>query len=71
MLQGLSANMHYRIQLRAHNRIGFSLPAEVYLKTSRGEQYNLYNLSNGALRSSQNVACLVVSLFFMLNSYTH
>ncbi|XP_055380619.1 fasciclin-2 [Condylostylus longicornis] len=32
----LSGNTYYRIELRAHNAIGFSTPASLYMKTARG-----------------------------------
>jgi len=37
VLRNLIADKHYKIELRAHNRIGFSTPGEVVIKTARGE----------------------------------
>lgn len=37
MLNELSSDTYYRVELRAHNAIGFSIPTNIYLKTSRGE----------------------------------
>ncbi|PSN54959.1 Fasciclin-2 [Blattella germanica] len=34
-LQSLDADTHYKIELRAHNKIGFSTPGEVIIKTAR------------------------------------
>ncbi|XP_042205865.1 fasciclin-2-like isoform X3 [Homarus americanus] len=33
-IDGLRSNTHYRIELRAHNEIGFSIPAEAVIKTA-------------------------------------
>lgn len=35
-LQDLQHDAFYRIEVRAHNIIGFSLPAEIYLRTAKG-----------------------------------
>jgi len=37
VLRNLIADKHYKIELRAHNRIGYSTPGEVVIKTARGE----------------------------------
>lgn len=37
VLRNLIADKHYKIELRAHNRIGFSTPGEVVIKTARGK----------------------------------
>lgn len=33
----LSGNTYYRIELKAHNAIGYSSPASIIMKTTRGE----------------------------------
>lgn len=33
----LNADTYYRIELSAHNSIGYSTPANLYVKTARGE----------------------------------
>lgn len=38
-VRGLHPDTRYRIQLRAHNVLGFSLPAQLYVQTALGE-YN-------------------------------
>lgn len=35
-IEGLKANSHYKIELRAHNDIGYSTPAEAIVKTGNG-----------------------------------
>lgn len=35
-IEGLTANSHYKIELRAHNDIGYSTPAEAIIKTGNG-----------------------------------
>jgi hypothetical protein len=37
VLKDLIADKHYKIELRAHNKIGFSVPGEVVIKTARGK----------------------------------
>jgi len=37
ILNDLSPDSYYRIELRAHNAIGYSSPTNLYLKTARGE----------------------------------
>lgn len=41
MLSGLSPDTYYRVELKAHNAIGFSIPTNAYLKTARGEGESL------------------------------
>ena len=35
-LTGLDSNSHYRLELRARNRIGYSEPAQVIIRTATG-----------------------------------
>jgi neurocan core protein len=37
VLRNLIADTHYKIELRARNRIGYSTPGEVVIKTARGK----------------------------------
>jgi neurocan core protein len=37
VLQNLVADTYYKIELRARNKIGFSTPGEVIIKTARGK----------------------------------
>lgn len=37
MLSELSQDTYYRVELRAHNAIGYSIATNAYLKTARGE----------------------------------
>lgn len=41
-LNDLSPDSYYRVELRAHNSIGYSLPTNVYLKTARGESHESF-----------------------------
>lgn len=36
-MENLNAGQYYRIELRAHNAMGFSQPGPLMLKTARGE----------------------------------
>lgn len=42
-MAALSGNTYYRIELRAHNAIGFSSPASIVMKTTRGESDSANN----------------------------
>lgn len=53
-MRDLQADTYYRIELMAHNAIGFSKPAHLLLKTARGESnkslgslYNVYSAGFG------------------------
>nr|CAD7605377.1 unnamed protein product [Timema genevievae] len=37
LLAGLQPDTHYKIELRAHNNIGYSTPGQIVVKTARGE----------------------------------
>lgn len=37
VLNDLNADTMYRVELKAHNAIGYSAPTNVYVKTARGE----------------------------------
>ena len=43
-LRNLHADTHYKIELRAHNKIGFSTPGEIIIKTARGEFNKTHNM---------------------------
>lgn len=49
----LTSDTYYKIELRAHNAIGYSTPAQLTIKTARGEQYYSY------YNSGQMCACYV------------
>ncbi|GFG32210.1 hypothetical protein Cfor_02031 [Coptotermes formosanus] len=72
VLRALTADTHYKIELRAHNKIGFSTPGEVVIKTARGK-YTLKSLDppvsateGAALSSGAIVSIVVASLFVIL-----
>lgn len=70
-LNGLRADTTYKIELRAHNAIGSSSPAQIRVKTARGEKkqyysYNTYN-SRGLVGANSGGAVGVnVSLFYFV-----
>lgn len=37
VLNDLNSDTYYRVELRAHNAIGYSAPTNAYVKTARGE----------------------------------
>lgn len=58
-MSGLSGNTYYRIELRAHNIIGYSSPASIIMKTTRGESDTANNnlgslLYTAGLNSASN-----------------
>lgn len=55
----LDSDTHYKIELRAENSIGYSTPAEIYVKTARGEQYYRYY-------NACSVCGCNVTLFFLV-----
>lgn len=79
MLSDLTPDTYYRVELRAHNAIGFSIPTNVYLKTSRGEGESdknyvysaSFELSSSSLTNKIDfsifiltlITCLKISLF--------
>jgi hypothetical protein len=61
MLNDLIPDSYYRVELRAHNSIGYSIPTNVYLKTARGESDGLqtFETFQAGFGSSNSVAsCL-------------
>lgn len=44
-IEGLQFNSHYKIELRAHNDIGYSTPAEAIIKTANGVYYYEFSYS--------------------------
>lgn len=77
MLNDLSADTYYRVELRAHNAIGYSAPTNVYLKTARGESGTFdgsytYQAGFGANSSAANAffhltCCVLMCSFSFLH----
>lgn len=62
-MRSLQADTYYRIELMAHNAIGFSKPAHVLMKTARGESdhslgttYDVYPAGFGGFSSASTLA---------------
>jgi len=66
VLRNLIADRHYKIELRAHNKIGFSTPGEVVIKTARGGDTPVSATEGTALSSGAIVSIVVASLFVIL-----
>jgi len=66
VLRNLIADKHYKIELRAHNRIGFSTPGEVVIKTARGGDTPVSATEGPALSSGAIVSIVVASLIVFL-----
>lgn len=68
MIDGLTPDTYYHVSIRAHNTIGYSIPADFYLKTARGIEVvgvaeQTYHLSNLAL---VGFAVLGIVLFILV-----
>lgn len=59
-LSDLKSDTHYKIELRAHNAIGYSTPAQLTVKTVRGEQY--YSYYNGCSVCDCHVTLLIFAI---------
>jgi len=66
VLRNLIADKHYKIELRAHNRIGYSTPGEVVIKTARGGDTPVSATEGPALSSAAIVSIVVASLIVFL-----
>lgn len=74
MIDGLTSDTYYHVSIRAHNVIGYSNPANFYLKTARGkdepgfENYNTY-YAGVSTSSSTMQTPLVFSSVLILSSF--
>lgn len=76
MIDGLNPDTYYHVSIRAHNVIGYSIPADFYLKTARGKDesgfanYNSYyaGVSSSTSPVSQ-LHILLHVLVFILTSF--
>lgn len=66
VLRNLIADKHYKIELRARNKIGFSTPGEVVIKTARGGDTPVSATEGPALSSGAIVCIVVASLIVFL-----
>ncbi|KAK4303116.1 hypothetical protein Pmani_024845 [Petrolisthes manimaculis] len=64
-LESLSHDAFYKIELRAHNEIGFSTPAEVIIKTAHGPETG-ENSEEGGLGMGVIVAIIVIALILII-----
>lgn len=65
-LDRLQPDTTYKIELRAHNAIGDSSPAQIRVKTARGEhhQYYTYNTYNNS-----DVCVKYVNIYLFISIY--
>ncbi|XP_021918912.1 fasciclin-2 isoform X4 [Zootermopsis nevadensis] len=66
VLKNLVPDAYYKIELRAHNKIGFSLPGEVIIKTARGGDTPVSATEGPALSTGAIVSIVVASLIIIL-----
>jgi neural cell adhesion molecule len=74
MLSDLISDSNYRVELRAHNSIGYSLPTEVYLKTAKGvseglQTYEVQVVSNNSASCFHTCRVLIVFLIQLAINY--
>lgn len=68
MMTNLKPDTTYKVELRAHNAIGQSTPAEVRIRTARGEPDKYYSYYYGvASRTSSSVGLLLCLSIFIFN----
>ncbi|XP_067012050.1 fasciclin-2 isoform X2 [Anabrus simplex] len=65
-LQALLPDTHYKVELRAHNSIGFSSPGQVIMKTVPGAGLPAERAEDPVLSSAAIVIIVVASLFVLL-----
>lgn len=70
-LDGLHPDTTYKIELRAHNAIGDSSPAQIRVKTARGEhqQYYTYNTYKSTSDVCVNCSNIYVFIFILITKY--
>lgn len=77
ILENLRPDTYYRVELRAHNIIGYSPTTNVYVKTARGElvddsfetlRYHAGFDSNSAIAFNLHMFCVVVFLLNILRN---
>lgn len=60
----------YKVELRAHNAIGHSSPAEIRIKTARGKDSNYFSYAySGAIKVTSNSSFTL--LFVLLSIIRH
>ncbi|CAD7087678.1 unnamed protein product [Hermetia illucens] len=62
----LSPNTYYRIELRAHNAIGFSTPASILMRTARGSDDVVLRADKRALSSAAIVGIAIGGVLILL-----
>jgi hypothetical protein len=64
-MKNLKADTIYRIELRAHNVIGFSAPAEILLRTAKG-QFFILNYFPPPIQKKKNISFLSHHFLFFI-----
>lgn len=65
----LNSDTHYKIELWAHNAIGYSIPAQLVVKTARGEQYYSYYNGCSVCDCSEITFMLAITSVFIYMYY--
>lgn len=62
----LMPDTFYKVELRAHNSIGYSTPGQIIVRTARGGDTMMYHNDTTHLSSSMLIALVVAALFVIL-----
>jgi len=65
-LEGLHPDTTYKIEVRAHNAIGYSLPGEIRVKTARGFDTSTYTHEGTAMSSGMIIGIAVGGVLILL-----
>uniref|UniRef100_A0A0A9ZHK9 Fasciclin-2 n=1 Tax=Lygus hesperus TaxID=30085 RepID=A0A0A9ZHK9_LYGHE len=65
-LEHLEPQTLYKIELRAHNAIGFSTPGQILFRTARGDGPHSARTSDGPITTAMLIAFVVAALFVIL-----
>lgn len=60
LMDNLNANTFYKVEVRAHNEIGYSVPSELVFKTAAGKYtaYKIIIIATWCLRNKQLAQCV-------------
>ncbi|XP_044731332.1 fasciclin-2 isoform X2 [Chrysoperla carnea] len=66
-LNQLQSDTHYKIELRAHNAIGYSIPAQIIIKTARGmDTAIIYEHEDSSFSDVLLIGFIIIVIFIVL-----
>ncbi|XP_024080358.1 fasciclin-2 isoform X1 [Cimex lectularius] len=66
IINNLASDSFYKVEIWAHNIIGFSTPGQLFLQTARGSDTMMYHNSDAHLSSSLLIVVVVAALLVIL-----